>query len=62
MSIDKKLLAILVCPECNGKLKYDKTEQELHCYQCYLAYPIEDQRPNMLASQARKLTIDIDTP
>ncbi|MDQ4427129.1 MAG: Trm112 family protein, partial [Thalassolituus sp.] len=27
--MDKKLLSMLVCPECKGKLKYDREAQEL---------------------------------
>jgi|TARA_Y100000310_G_C20632414_1_gene789342 hypothetical protein len=54
--MDKKLLSILVCPICKGSLNYDKDAQELICKADGLAYPIRDDIPVMLESEARKLT------
>ena len=54
MSIDKKLLAILVCPACKGNLDYDKEAEELICSADHLAYPIKDDIPIMLESEARR--------
>lgn len=51
--MDAKLLDILVCPVCKGKLDYHKAEQELVCKPCKLAYPIRDDIPIMLADEAR---------
>lgn len=56
--LDKKLLAILVCPLCKGELKYRKDEQELVCRADKLAYPIRDDIPVMLADEARTLSLD----
>lgn len=53
--MDPKLLNILVCPICKGDLKYIKEGQELICHVDGLAYPIRDDIPVMLASEARKL-------
>ncbi len=53
--MNKTVLAALVCPECKGKLEYDKAAQELHCHACQLAYPIEDEIPVMLADKAHPL-------
>ena len=53
--MDKKVLDILVCPKCNGKLTYDKKAQELICEQDALAYPIQDGIPVMLEAEARQL-------
>lgn len=53
--MDSKLLNILVCPICKGELKYAKEDQELICKLDALAYPIKDDIPVMLASEARKL-------
>lgn len=53
--MDKKVLEILVCPKCNGKLTYDKKAQELICDQDALAYPIRDGIPVMLEAEARQL-------
>ncbi len=53
--MDKKLLDILVCPVCKGKLIHDKDRQELVCKACRLAYPIRDDIPVMLEEEARQL-------
>ncbi|GLS25997.1 Trm112 family protein [Marinibactrum halimedae] len=54
--IDKKLLSILVCPVSKAPLEYDKENQELVCWESGLAYPIRDDIPVMLESEARTLT------
>lgn len=54
--MDKRLLAMLVCPLCKGKLKYNKESAELICTFDGLAYPIQDGIPVMLASEARHLS------
>lgn len=53
--MDKKLLEILACPICKGKLIYQKTSQELLCKFDKLGYPIRDGIPIMLEDQARRL-------
>ena len=54
--IDKKLLNILVCPVSKEGLEYDERKQELICKASGLAYPIRDDIPVMLESEARQLT------
>jgi uncharacterized protein YbaR (Trm112 family) len=54
--MDKKLLSILVCPVCKGPLKFNKEDQELICKADGLAYPIRDDIPVMLESEARQLS------
>jgi uncharacterized protein YbaR (Trm112 family) len=54
--IDKKLLSILVCPVSKGELEYKAEKQELWCRASGLAYPIRDDIPVMLESEARALT------
>lgn len=49
------LLDILVCPLCKGKLLYDHETQELICRFDKLAFPIRDDVPIMLESEARPL-------
>ena len=56
--MDKKLLEILVCPVCKGKLVYDKAAAELICKVDRLAFPIRDQIPVMLVVEARELPAD----
>jgi uncharacterized protein YbaR (Trm112 family) len=60
--MDRKLLDILVCPVCKGKLLYMKKEQELICRADRLAYPIRDDIPVMLEEEARKLAADEEIP
>ncbi|MBZ0331576.1 Trm112 family protein [Halomonas sp. ANAO-440] len=60
--MDKELLAMLVCPLCKGKLKYDREAQELHCLYDGLAYPIRDGIPVMLPEEARQLDVDEKLP
>lgn len=58
-SVDPKLLEILVCPLCKGKLTYRKSPRsdadELVCKADRLAYPVKDDIPVMLEEEARKL-------
>lgn len=58
MALDKKLLSILVCPLCKGRLDYDREAKELICRADRLAYPIRDDIPVMLESEARSLGLD----
>jgi len=54
--MDKKLLDILVCPLCKGKLEYNNQDSELVCRFDKLAYPIRDDIPVMLEEEARSLS------
>jgi uncharacterized protein YbaR (Trm112 family) len=57
--VDPKLLEILVCPLCKGKLTYRKNASqgasELICRADRLGYPVKDGIPVMLEEEARKL-------
>ncbi len=53
--MDLRLLEILVCPVCKGKLEFDKSAQELICKPCQLAYPVRDGIPIMMQDEARSL-------
>ena len=54
--MDKKLLEILVCPLCKGKLLLK--QDELICRFDRLAYPIRDGIPVMLEPEARVLSLE----
>jgi len=58
-AVDTRLLEILVCPLCKGKLIYRKNApqhaQELVCKADRLGYPVKDGIPVMLEEEARKL-------
>jgi len=56
--VDQKLLSILVCPVSKAPLTYDRENQELLCAASGLAYPIRDDIPVMLESEARELTLE----
>jgi uncharacterized protein YbaR (Trm112 family) len=56
--LDKKLLAILVCPVTKAPLEYKEETQELVCKASGLAYPVRDGIPVMLEEEARQLTAD----
>lgn len=51
------MLDILVCPVCKAKLYYDQELARLICKIDRLSYPIEDDIPVMLVSEARKLSV-----
>ena len=54
--MDKKLLEMLVCPLCKGKLLYKKPE--LICLFDRLAFPIRDGIPVMLEQEARIVSLE----
>lgn len=56
--MDKNLLEILVCPVTKGPLIYDKSKQELVSLSARLAYPVRDDIPIMLESDARTLSLE----
>ena len=55
MTVDPKLLEILVCPVTKQPLRYEEENQELVSDAAGLAYPIRDGIPIMLADEARPL-------
>ncbi len=56
--MDRKLLDILVCPICKGKLLFIKPKQELICRADRLAFPIRDDIPVMLEAEGRLISTD----
>ena len=56
--MDKKILDILVCPVTKGPLIYDKKNNELISGSAKLAYPIKDNIPILLESEARVIEGD----
>ncbi len=57
MSLDKNLLAILVCPKCKGELEHKLGEEgeALLCHRCALRYEIDEGIPIMLIDEAKPL-------
>jgi uncharacterized protein YbaR (Trm112 family) len=56
--MDKKLLSILACPVCKGPLLFKREQAELLCYADALAYPVRDDIPVMLETEARTLSTE----
>ena len=54
--MDHRLLEIVACPACKGKLNFDKDNNELICKFDRLAYPIKDGIPVLLELEARTLS------
>lgn len=54
--MEPRLLEILVCPLCKGKLQHNRDKQELICRADALAFPIRDGIPVMLETEARPFT------
>jgi uncharacterized protein YbaR (Trm112 family) len=52
MAISPELLSILVCPVCKTSLDVVRDGQGLKCKQCRRVYPIRDDIPVMLLSEA----------
>ncbi|MDU0355043.1 Trm112 family protein [Paraglaciecola aquimarina] len=55
MAFDKKLLDIVACPVCKGKLVYKSEEAVLICKFDRLVYPIRENIPVLLESEAQHL-------
>jgi uncharacterized protein YbaR (Trm112 family) len=60
--MDHRLLEIVACPVCNGKLYFNKESQELVCKADSLAYPVRDGIPVLLENEARPLSVDETHP
>jgi len=58
MAFDTKLMEILACPVCKGKLVHHREQQELICKFDRLAYAIEKDIPVLLESEARRISAD----
>ena len=54
--MNKKQLELMACPECKGKLEFEKDKKELICKTCQLGFPVKDGIPVMLIEEARKLS------
>ena len=62
MAFDKKLLEIVACPVCKGKLILttlpNQENAELICRFDRLAYAIKDNIPVLLENEAREISLD----
>ncbi len=53
--IDRKLLEIVVCPCCHGKLEDQEASGGLFCPHDRLLFPIQEGIPVLLVDEARPL-------
>ncbi len=60
--MDHRLLEIIACPVCNGKLWFNKDTQELICKSDALAFPLRDGIPVLLENEARSLSVEESKP
>jgi uncharacterized protein YbaR (Trm112 family) len=66
MSLDHRLIELLVCPVCKGPLALrrnsEQTASDLVCPADRLAFPIRDGIPVMLESEAQPLDVPAPAP
>lgn len=60
--MDHRLLEIVACPVCNGKLNYTQDKRELICKADSLAFPVREGIPVLLENEARALTPEESRP
>ncbi len=58
MAFDKKLLEVLACPVCKGKLVLNEDMTPLVCRFDRLAFDIKDGIPVLIESKATALSLD----
>jgi uncharacterized protein YbaR (Trm112 family) len=55
MAVNPKILEVIACPLCKGKLVYNKTAQNLVCRFHKISFPIKKDIPIMLITQAKSI-------
>jgi hypothetical protein len=55
MNISPELIDIIVCPKCQKSVSLQPDGKCLICYNCGLAYPIDDDIPVMLVDSAIRI-------
>ncbi|MDY6976112.1 MAG: Trm112 family protein [Pseudomonadota bacterium] len=58
MAFDKKLLEVLACPVCKGKLVLSEDNTQLICRFDRLAFDIKEGIPVLIESKATALSLD----
>lgn len=56
--MDHRLLEIIACPVCSGKLWFNQKTQELICRPDGLAFPLREGIPVLLENEARQLSVE----
>jgi uncharacterized protein len=55
VALSPELIAILVCPQCKGKLDIEPDETGFICPACHLRYPVREGIPVMLVDEAETI-------
>lgn len=58
--MDHRLLEIIACPVCQGKLWFNQEKQTLICKVDHLVFPFRDGIPVLLESEAHPLESESD--
>ncbi len=62
MTIDPRLLDILICPACEGGIRPLEEDKGLECDRCGRIYPIRDGIPVLLVDEATPPTAEEPEP
>ena len=54
----RKLLDMLVCPRCRGRLEYRRKQKIMVCANEGLAFPVRNGIPVLLEMDARQLDVE----
>lgn len=52
--LDERLLEVLACPKCKGRLEYERERERLVCRNCRLRFRIEKDIPILLLEETEK--------
>ncbi|QJR82503.1 Trm112 family protein [Alteromonas pelagimontana] len=58
MAFDKKLLDVVACPLCKGKLIFVDDKKALVCRFDRLSYPVKEGIPVLIEETANQLSLD----
>ncbi len=58
MALDRKLLEILACPGCHGRIRERPEPDRLECVGCGRRYPVQGGIPILLLEKAEDLSTD----
>jgi uncharacterized protein len=50
--LDKKLIDIIACPSCKGKIIYNEIDNNASCKECKINFPVENGVPILILSKA----------
>lgn len=54
VALDERLMEVLACPSCHGRLEHKDRRKAVLCLDCLLQYPVVDGVPVMLVEEAKQ--------